>query len=183
MKIFSKTIRLLADLLMLFILIGGVGNVWLLVQPNPIVPDGPDDLGVVQLTVKSLYQPVPMPHGQYILQSKEYATKFLLNTNPANPEDVESLIQIGNKVKVQIKRETIGQLQNIDLVYAYALTLNDGKVVFNTSQNIPRHTSITSFELGNVILYGIIAIPALYFLLRILLCLRRHFRSMTTSNP
>ena len=164
MNFLKKSIKVLADLLMLFFLIGSVGNLWLLERPNLVAARGADDLGSVQLTVRQLQQ--PLQNNGFILLSNEYPAKFLLSAYPV-PANMKLLLGGGTKVSVKIKKETIPHLQNVGLVYAYQLALADGTVLFDSRQYIPPRVSLTSFDIGNGVTYGMIALPLLYFIVRI----------------
>jgi hypothetical protein len=179
MRFLTKSIKLLADLLMLFFLIGSIGNFWILAHSDQVVPTNPDDLESVQITVKSL--DVDANSSMAKLSAEEYPTKFILGFLSKAP-NLESEIRVGQKVSVRIKKGIKSELPHTYSIVTYGLALEDGTTLFDSSHEFlsNRDRSMISFNVVNVVFYGMTAIPFLYFFVRILFRLRRDARSKQT---
>jgi hypothetical protein len=158
-----KLLRILVDLVMFLLLLGGAANIWMMTQPNELIPNGPDDVGSVQITVKSLKPVSPM--GCEIF-AEEIPTKFVLGAMPSAFNEIKSAVKAGDKISLRVKKELIGKLQDLSMVLAYGVSLENGTNVFDTSQHIPKHTG-SGFSAIDLAFYAMVGIPLLYFLRRL----------------
>jgi hypothetical protein len=164
MKLFHKTFRLVVDAVMIFFFVGALWNVWALTHPSEFVPSGPNDVGSLQITVKSIEA---INSTGYEIRAEELPTKFALATISPTFNQVKSQVKAGDTVTLIIKKELIDRLPALGsaTLLAYGISLKDGTVIFDNSQHLPTHpTPLSSIGL---FFCGISVIPALYLVTRI----------------
>jgi hypothetical protein len=163
MRSIGKPLLFLVDVVIFLLLLGGASNIWIMAHPNEFVPSGPDDIGSVQITVKSLNA---VSSTGYEIFAEEVPTKFILGTLPPTFEKIKSVVRVGDRVNLRIKKELIDHLQGLSIVLAYGISLEGRTNVLDVSQHIPKHTGL-GFSVLDIIFYMMVGIPALYFLRRI----------------
>ena len=162
MDIVLKIVKWAFGILMALILVVGVIDLVGTKIVSQVLPTGPDDLGAVELTVKTLDE---MPKG-FVLTADQYPSRFVIVLVPP-PKDLKALVQPGHKVNVLLKKEEVNNLQNVPVIQIYSLTLEDGKKIFDTSQTIPRNPDLGT-QKAQRLFYRMIWIPTLYFLALVL---------------
>ena len=163
-------LKWIANVVMGIVLILGILDTFGMSMVTNMIPSGPDDLATTTITVKSIET---TPQG-FLLTSQEYPTNFVAQLIPP-PENFKTLVQVGHKVNLSVKKEAADKLASTKILQFYKLTLEDGQQVFDTTNtivSIPPDAAATA----QAMFHRMIIIPLIYFVALLLYpSVRRQF--------
>lgn len=153
-----KILKWIFNIVMSIVLCIGLVDLFGMNVVGNMMPTSIDDLAWMQVTLETINA---TPSG-VVFGIEEAPIRIVAILVPV-PTDLNELVKVGDKVSVNIKKEDVGNLQNVRQAQAYGLKLSDGRQLYDTTNTITALSAKDKNKFQGAML-KMIAVPVVYFL-------------------